>query len=332
MKKHNITILGAGNMGTAMAFVAGDNGHKVTVWNWSGDPQPLAEINAYSENKSYLPGVMLPRSVKAEADMEKALAKVDIVVSALPSGAVEGVMKEAANFLSKKVILVDVSKGFHPKTGHSTLALIQSCVSKDIKKRLVSLSGPAIAGQLARRKFTAMNVAAKDTNVLKTVQRVFENSYLRLHPSVDLVGVKVAGAYKNVYAILLGICDALDYSLNTKSVLLTLALQEISEVIQAEGGKRTTAYDFAGIGDLIGTGLAKESRNRRFGQCLVEQKKVDKACKAVGQTVEGLAALDSLLRVKKQKKLKLPLVEAVEAIVKKGKDPKVVLKGVLGKI
>lgn len=332
MKKFNVTILGAGNMGTAIAFVLGDNGHAVTVWNWSGDPQPLAEINTYSENKSYLPGVMLPKTVKAEADLETALKKANIVVSALPSGAVEGVMRQAAPFFSKQAIIVDVSKGFHPKTGLSTLSIIQEHVPAALKKRLVSMSGPAIAAQLARRGFTAMNVAAKQPTVLNTVQQVFENSYLRLLPSTDVVGVKVAGAYKNVYAILLGVCDALQYTLNTKSVLLTMALKEIGDVIVASGGKRATAYELAGIGDMIGTGLAHESRNRRFGHCLVEHKKVDKACKAVGQTVEGLAALDALLRLKKQKKLKLPLVDAVEAIVKKGRDPKVVISRLLEKI
>jgi glycerol-3-phosphate dehydrogenase (NAD(P)+) len=315
-----ITVLGAGNMGTTVAHIISSNGFPVTIWNYEGDLEPLEQIENHRENKKYLPGIKLSSKIKVEPDLSAALAGCDILFYVMPSSFMDSMLKRVAVLVNTKVILVDVSKGVKKddwEVGKKNLGTLKATEKKltSLKKNMVTISGPAIAGDLARGGFTAMNSASNNDLNLKKVTKVLQNKFLKLLPSNDVRGVKMAGALKNVYAILLGLCDGLKFPMNTKAFFLTQALDEIGLVLTKIGGKKETVYSLAGLGDLIGTALCTTSRNRSFGEFLVYAETRNEAEQKVGQVVEGIEAAKKLITLGKKLKIKLPLAEMVYKIV-----------------
>lgn len=302
-----ITVLGAGNMGTTIAHVISSNGHDVTLWNYEGDPEPLEQIKKHRENKKYLPGIKLSSRITVEPDLEKALYKSSVVFFSVPSSFIATILYRAKEYVSSKTILVDISKGFkHEKSKQNPSVLL---------KNMIVISGPAIAIDLARGGFTAMNIAGKNARAIKTVRNVLENDFLKFFPTSDVQGIKICGALKNVYAILMGICDGFAVPMNTKAFLLTQALQEMGELIHKMGGKKETVYSLAGLGDLMGTGLCTTSRNRRFGEFLVFASSKAEAAGKVGQVVEGAEASKILHSLIKEYRVVMPVAELVYRIV-----------------
>lgn len=313
-KKEQVAILGAGNMGTAVAQVIASNGFIVKLWNHADDLDPLRQITETRENQKYLPGIKLSANIECEADIEKALLGADIVFVVVPSVFVQKIIKSGASYIYKKAICVDVSKGldFTNKNYALTTDVLKKLLPKN---KIASISGPAIAGQMAFGKFTAMNVVSKDKKVIKTIKKIMENKNLRLIPTSDIVGVETSGSFKNVYAIALGMCDGLQITTNTKAVLFTIALREMAQLVKKMGGKSETVYGLAGLGDLFGTGLATVSRNRRFGEFVGSGLTPDNAITKVGQVVEGVPATKALHDLSKKFKLKMPLASLVYKIV-----------------
>jgi glycerol-3-phosphate dehydrogenase (NAD(P)+) len=320
-----ITVLGAGNMGTTVAHVISKNGYHVTIWNYEGDPEPLEQIKTYHENKKYLPGIKLSRDIEVQPDLEKALKGAGVVFYVMPSSFMDSMLTRVAGFVTEKVIIVDVSKGVKKQDWevsklHARQLKPAETKLATIKKNMVTISGPAIAGDLAKGGFTAMSVASVKSLHVKKVAEILENDFLKLVPSNDTIGIKMAGALKNIYAILLGLCDGLKLPMNTKAFFLTESLKEISLVLEKIGGKKETVYCLAGLGDLIGTALCTTSRNRSFGEFLVYAETKSAAEQKVGQVVEGIEAVKKLRVLSKQLKIKLPLAEMVWKIVWKNQN------------
>lgn len=315
-------------MGTALAKVLGDAGREVVVWNYEGDPEPIEHINHFHENKKYLPSVVLSPSVRAESDLKKALARARVVVLAVPSRVVVDQLSAAVPFLPKKAVIVDVSKGFSGLTESTTK--ISPTVKKWWNKRII-VSGPAVALDIAKGGFTTMSIAGKNKIDLRMAQQALTTDHLHFLPTTDVVGIKLAGSLKNIYAILLGMADGLGLSLNTKAFLVVRSIQEISLVIKKCGGKADTSYALAGLGDLVATGLSQVSRNRRFGEYLGQGLTSEEAEKKVGQVVEGVAASKEALLVARRYRLKLPLLEAVQAVVWQHGSPQALFEKILSK-
>ena len=327
-----IAVLGAGNMGTAVAMVLADNGHRVQIWNWEGDIKPLKDIEQYHENKKYLRGYTLPHNIVACYKIDDALLGVSQVYLVIPSSVLEHTISFAARHIPKNTIIIDVSKGLCPTSLRITPHLIQKHVRPELKKNIAAISGPAIAVQMAEKKFTAMNVASKDMRIIQKVQDVMENDYLRLVPSNDVIGIQVGGAFKNVYTIAIGMCDGMGYGLNTKAALLTYALAEIKDMIVAMGGKKQTAYELAGIGDLIGTSLSPHSRNRTFGNYLGQGLTTTQARKKVTQVVEGVEATQALMRLSREYHVHAPFAHMVYHCISSKHDPRPAFKRFLASI
>ena len=320
-KKYTVAVLGAGNMGTSMAKVIGQNGHKVKLWNYEGDPEPLEQIKQFHENKKYLAGVTLPKTVVPEPNLEKAVTDVQAIFFVLPSTFMATLAKRVGHLLAPKTICVDTSKGLEDKTMELIPNVIKKNLPAALRPYVVSISGPAIAVDMARDGFTAMNVAGKNPVATETIKQIMEGKNVKLFPTADLVGVEIGGSFKNVYAIILGACDGLQVPMNTKSALLVIALKEIGSLVKKMGGKHETIFDLAGLGDLVGTSLSPASRNRRFGEYLANGLKREEALKKVNQVVEGINAVKIMLALGKKFKIKLPLAETVNRIVWQEKNP-----------
>jgi len=330
--KFSVAVLGAGNMGTAVAKILGDNKHDVKIWNWEGDQEPLKQIEKFHENKKYLPGIRLPKNVRAEYQLAEAVKGAEIVFFVIPSSVFAGTASKAAEFLADEVILVDMSKGLEPKSMCLIPDLLVKSVRTELKNNIISVSGPAVAGQMAQHKFTVMNVAGINPEAVKKVKTAMDSASLRLVPTDDIVGVELGGSFKNVYAIAMGICDGLGFSLNAKAALLSKAMEEIAVLIEAMGGRRETAYGIAGFGDLIGTALATESRNRTYGEYLGKGYSDEKAMKKMKQTVEGRDAVECLIKLANKYKMKVSLGEVVFKCVKANSDARGIFKEYLEKV
>jgi glycerol-3-phosphate dehydrogenase (NAD(P)+) len=324
--KHTVTVLGAGSMGTATAQVLADNGNIVNIWNWEGDHTPLKQIEKYRENKKYLKNIKLSKNIKSKYNIGEALHDSEVVFFAIPSSVLEHTVSFGARSIENNAILVDLSKGLDPKNLRIMTDVIAKHVRPKLRKNIVSISGPAVVGQMVKKEYTAMNIASKNKKAIKKVRDIFENKYLKLIPTSDVIGVEVGGSFKNVYAIAFGFCDAMNYGMNTKAALVTMSIKEIADLSKAMGGKRETVYGLAGLGDLLGTAFCEDSRNRKFGECLGKGMSRASACKKVRQTIEGIEAAKSLIALKKKYKLHMPFADVVYAAIHGKRDPRRVMK------
>ncbi|PIY93518.1 MAG: hypothetical protein COY69_01045 [Candidatus Magasanikbacteria bacterium CG_4_10_14_0_8_um_filter_32_14] len=331
-EKNIVTVLGAGNMGTAISQVLADNGNIVNIWNWEGDIEPLKQIEKHHENKNYLKGVKLSENIIVKYSIEEALLDSSFVFLAIPSGVLEHTIAFAARNIKNRAIVIDLSKGIDTKSLQITSFIIAKHLRSNLKKNVVTISGPAIASQMVDKNFTAMNIASKNNNAIKKVRSIMENEYIKLVPTHDVIGVDVGGSFKNVYSIAIGMCEGLGYGLNTKAALITYAIKEIADITKAMGGKRRTAYDLAGLGDLIGTSLCEDSRNHRFGKYLGQGMPALKAKEKVGQTIEGIDAVECLIRLVKKYDLGTPFANTIYHCIVSKHDPRRAFENLLRNI
>ncbi len=324
-KKHTpqiVTVLGAGNFGTAISQVLAENGHRVHLWNWEQDHKPLKQIEKFHENKKYLPGIRLLKQIIPTYNIEDALHVANVIFFAVPSSAMEHVISFGARSINSNAVLVNLSKGLHPELHKPMSTIMSKHVRPRLKRYITTISGPAVAEQLVHHHVTMMNIAGKQRHSMQKVIDVLENDFVKLVPTKDMIGIEVAGSFKNVYAVLMGVCDGMKIGLNTKSAMMTLALSEVQDMIAAMGGKRETAYELAGVGDLIGTAFSQYSRNRKFGEMLGKGIQAKKASVKMKQTVEGVNATRCLHELANKHNLKLPLAHLVHKMVSGSGDPR----------
>lgn len=319
MLKPIVTILGAGNMGTALAHLIGSNGYPVTLWGI--DEEVVKTINLHHENKKYLPGVKLPAKVKATTDLKPALAGCSVVVLALPTQAMRKVITEAKNYLAPQTILLSVAKGIDLKTGQTVSEVLKDILPWSLHEKIAVLMGPLFASEISQRIPTIGLVATKDASVFISLKKVLENKYFFVRYSDDVLGAELGGALKNIYAILLGVCDGLGYGWNTKSATVAAAMRELADCGHYLGAKKETLYGLAGMGDLLTTGFGAKSRNRRFGEKICQGKSVSVALKEIGQVVEGAKTVRIAVKLLKKFKRETPLLQAVYNIVHQHKNP-----------
>lgn len=322
-----VAVLGAGNYGTAIAQVLAENGHRVHLWNWEQEHEPLKQIEAFQENKRYLPGVKLLKRVIPSYTIDDALRGVEAVFLAVPSVAMEHTVSFAARHIPKNAIVVNISKGFDSASGDPLSKIICKQLSSSQKKTFAVVSGPAVANQIVAHHLTIMNIASKSSVSIKKVHTLLANPFLRLVPTNDILGVEIGGLAKNVYAVAFGMCDGIGIELNTKAVLVTIAVREMAVLMKVLGAKSQTAYELAGLGDLIGTGFNKTSRNCRFGHLLGSGKTAKEAFAEMTQTVEGIHASSSLHHLEQKHNLTLPFADMVyRCIHTKGQPVKIMEK------
>jgi glycerol-3-phosphate dehydrogenase (NAD(P)+) len=319
-----ICILGSGSMGTALAHLISNNGHKVVMWGI--DKEASEHINNHNENKKFLPGVALNKSVSANLILPLALADAAVVIVALPTQAVSQVLPALHNHIVDKSVILSVSKGIDINSGQTVSQIIKSVLPETRNKNVAALMGPLFATEISAKVPSVGLLAAADVKIFKFLQKILVNKYFFVRYSDDLIGAELGGALKNIYAILLGVCDGLGYGWNTKSALMTAVVKEMAEVGLHLGGKKETFYGLAGMGDLLTTGFGEKSRNRRFGEKLCSGKSVQEAIKEIGHVVEGAATVKAVIKMLGTFKKQAPLLSAVNDIVSKRKNPCMVLQ------
>lgn len=309
-----IGVLGAGTWGMALARVLCLAGHSVTVW--SALPR---EVEAYAATRRHpnLPGMVIPHQIAFTKEIAAAVSEKDVVLFAVPSPYVRSTARAAAPHLPQGQIIVDVAKGIEADTLMTMTAIIESELPGKAPK-LVALSGPTHAEEVARDLPTTIVSACSDDEAARYVQGIFAGTCMRVYTNHDVLGVELCGAMKNIIALAAGISTGLGYGDNTKAALITRGIAEIARLGTAMGCQEQTFGGLAGIGDLIVTATSMHSRNNRCGILLGQGVAPQEAVKQVGMVVEGINALPAAMRLMARYGVEMPIVEAVNAIVNGG--------------
>ncbi|HAB19140.1 MAG TPA: NAD(P)H-dependent glycerol-3-phosphate dehydrogenase [Verrucomicrobiota bacterium] len=310
----NITVLGAGAWGTALALVLSQNRHRVTLWGH--DAGRLAEAASARENSRYLPGVTLPVELIFEADLAAAVKGADGVVVSVPSSAFREITEKLGEF---RGFTVSTTKGIEEKSG---LTMCQVLAETAPHAQVAALSGPSLAAEVARGVPTAVVAASLDRTVARVVQDLFHRPAFRVYTTTDLVGVELGGALKNVVAIAAGACDGLGFGDNTKAALITRGLAEIRRIGVACGAKPETFSGLSGIGDLTVTCFSKLSRNRGFGERLGKGEALDTVLASVRTAVEGHPTARSAHQLAQKLGVEAPITAEVHAALYEAKSPR----------
>ena len=313
-----IAILGTGAWGTALAMCAVHSGHKVTMW--STFPQEIDYICENGENK-VLPGVKVPEEIKFSKDLNF-VEDADICIIAVPSFVVTDLASKIAKYVLKDCIVVNIAKGFEPKNFDRLSVGIRRYIPYN---KLVVLSGPSHAEEVARAVPSALVAASYDIKAAREIQDCLSSEILRIYTSSDVAGVELGGAVKNIIALAVGICDGMQTGDNTKAALMTRGLKEIAELGIAMGAKKETFAGLTGLGDLIVTCTSMHSRNRRAGIKIGQGVPVEEAIKQSG-TVEGYYATKIAHDLSKKYDIEMPITDACYRVCYKGLKPEAGLK------
>lgn len=278
-----IAVLGAGSWGTSFAKVLVDAGRDVTVW--ARRAEVAGEISDQHTNERYLPGVRLPERMAATTDAALALDGAQAVVLAVPSQSLRANLSGWRDLLPAEGALISLAKGVELGTGKRMSEVIVEVTGAD-ERRLVVVSGPNLAREIAQEQPSAAVLACIDHQQAVRIQRASFNDYFRPYTQTDVVGCELGGACKNVIAMACGVAAGLDYGTNTMATLMTRGLAEIARLGAKLGADSLTFAGLAGIGDLIATCSSPLSRNRSFGECLGRGKTLAEAQEAAGGQVD----------------------------------------------
>ena len=307
----NVSVLGAGTWGIALAAALATNGHDVTVWSAIAE-----EIHLLSQLRTHknLPGMRVPPQVKFTLEIDTACAGADLLVFAVPSVFVAETAKKAAEFIPDGAVIADVAKGLEEGT-HMTLTEVIDREVGTGRTRLVALSGPTHAEEVALKLPTTIVAASRDEEAAKFVQNIFSNDFIRVYTNDDIKGIELSGALKNIIALAAGISNGLGYGDNAKAAIVTRGIAEITRLGIKMGCKFETFSGLAGIGDLVVTCTSQHSRNNRAGYLIGKGYSVKEATAQVGMVVEGLNALPAAIDLSRSVGVELPICEAVYSVV-----------------
>lgn len=316
-------------MGTALAHLVGVNGHQVKIWGI--EKEVIAGINERHENKKYLPGIKLSVKAQATLDLKEALVNSRAVILAVPTQAVRSVAEKMAGLLEPDVTILSVAKGLDLKSGETVSQILSDVLPRHLHEKVAVLMGPLFASEISEGVPSVGLLATKDEETYKFWRKLLINKYFFLRPTNDILGAELGGALKNVYAILLGVCDGLGYGWNTKSAAFAAVLRELAMIGHYLGGRQETLYGLAGLGDLLTTGFGSDSRNRLFGEKLCSGQSAAAIIKEIGQVVEGAATVKVAVKLLKNFKKDTPLIHAVHNLVRGRGAPCQVFKKILEK-
>ncbi len=309
-----ISVIGSGGWGSAIAILAANNGHTVSLWSWKKEESD--RLSGDRENKEFLPGIPFPDAISCTCDMKEAVDGSDLIVCASPSVATRNIAKSLAPHVSEGQILLNISKGLE----EGTLLRLSEVFQAEIPQAEIAvMSGPSHAEEVSRKLPTTNVVAAEKEETAKKIQNIFMNDVFRIYTSDDMTGVELGGALKNVIALCAGVSDGLGFGDNTKAALMTRGLAEITRLGIAMGAKRETFAGLSGVGDLIVTCTSMHSRNRRAGILLGQGKTLQETLDEVHMVVEGVNTATAAYELSKKYNVSMPITEAAYKVLYENK-------------
>lgn len=325
-----VAVLGAGSWGTALAAVLATNGHDCTLW--SRRAEQAAEIVDHHTNEQYLPGAVLPGSLKADHDLAKAVSGASVIVMAVPTKGIREVCRALNAVLDRPVLFAHVSKGIEPDTHKRISEVMEEELDEAVCEGIAVLSGPSHAEEVIRNQPTTVTAAAKDMEHARRVQDLFMNQDFRVYTNDDVVGVEIGGALKNVIALAAGVTDGLGFGDNAKAALITRGLAEITRLGVAMGANPLTFSGLSGLGDLIVTCTSVHSRNWRAGNMLGKGKSLEEVLDSMGMVVEGVRTTKAAHQLSVECGVPMPITEALYAVLFEGEKPREMVDLLMGRM
>lgn len=311
----DIAIIGDGGMGTVLSMLLCEKG--IATRMWGHDARQLAQMERRRENRRFLSGYELPVSLEFQPDDSLAMAGADLIVSAVPCQYVRGVWTRLKAHFPPGVPIVSVTKGIENDTVLRPSEIIADVLGEGVS--VAVLSGPTIADELARKLPATACVASADEALAASVQHTFACPWLRVYTNLDVVGVELAGAMKNVIAIAAGIIDGIGAGDNAKAALLARGLAEIMRLGLAMGAHEPTFAGLTGLGDLVTTCISPTGRNRSFGERIGHGQSLEQAQRATDSVVEGVTTCKSVIALAGRYQVEMPITQAVYEVLFEGK-------------
>lgn len=304
-----LAFLGGGSFGTAMANLAAKNGCDTTLW--VRDKRTVKSLAKHRMNKKYLAGFKLDDDLKFSHDLKSAISDTDIIFVAVPSTAFRETLKNIAPFISGQAI-VSLTKGMEK----DTFALMSDIIKDELPEvNFGVMSGPNLAIEIMKNMPSATVIASDSEPLRHAVQSALHSAFFRVFASDDVRGVELGGALKNIYAIAMGMAAAYEVGENTKAMLLTRALAEMSRFGVSAGANPLTFLGLAGVGDLYATCSSELSRNYRIGNMLGRGMSIQAAVKKLGQTAEGVNTIQQVHEKATREGIYMPITHALYAVI-----------------
>jgi glycerol-3-phosphate dehydrogenase (NAD(P)+) len=324
-----MSIVGGGSWGTALAIHCAKVGMSVSLWVYEED---LARRMAKTrENDVYLPDATLPDLITVTHSFEECLTGAQMVMSVVPSHVSREVWSEAHSYLPVDATLINATKGIEDKTYLTSSGVLAESIGGDVEDRVVILSGPTFAREIARGQPAAAVIAGHNGKLTSTVQLALNSESFRLYTNQDPVGVEIAASLKNVMAIAVGICDGLELGHNARAALITRGLAELARLGAALGADPLTFQGLAGVGDLVLTCTGDLSRNRTLGLRLGKGEKLADITASTPMVAEGVKTTRSARGLARREGVEMPITEEIYEVLYNSRDTMQALKALMSR-
>lgn len=318
-----ITVLGSGAWGTALAYALNKKpGNDILLYG--NMPAEIEDINERHQNSKYFPDITLPNELKATLNPSEALHDRDVLLLAVPSGAVNAIASLIKEHCDTKPLLINVIKGFDPMTGEGIASMVQKAFEGRIQG-IVSLVGPSFAYDVIHDDLTAVCAVSQDASLAKKVQELFSSDSFRVYVQTDVTGAEIGAGMKNIIAIASGIMEGLGYHDNTRAALITRGLAEMTRFGLAKGAKAQTFLGLTGVGDLTLTASSYRSRNYTLGLDIGKENDAAPVLARNQKTVEGVLAAKTIHEHAKRLGVETPITDAVYSVLYEGTKPSLVV-------
>lgn len=309
----NITVIGAGSWGTALAIHFSLHGNRVAMW--ARNSEQMRQMAQTRENTRYLPGFTLPENLSVHTELVEALKDSELVLIATSVAGLRNSAKLVAEHGSGHLPMLTACKGFEQDTGLMTFQVLKDVLPEN--RQIGVLSGPSFAQELAKQLPCAVVLASENKTWVERLVAQLNTTVMRLYGSEDVIGVAVGGSVKNVMAIATGLADGLEYGLNARAALVTRGLAEITRLATAMGAQPKTMMGLAGVGDLILTCTGALSRNRRVGLGLAQGKELHDVLLEIGHVSEGVSTIEEVFNAACKYQIDMPITQTLLQLIRK---------------
>ena len=325
-----VAVIGAGSWGTALAMVLANNGNHVDLYTRREDQ--AEEINTLRTNQKYLPNVKLPSGIVASTDIEKVVKDKRFILLVVPSHTMREISRKIEPFVTDTTVVIHATKGLEIDTYSRMSMVIKEELSRVPLEQIIVLSGPSHAEEVSKNMPTTVVVAGKQLDVAEQVQDLFMNSSFRVYTNLDVVGVEIAGALKNIIALGAGMNDGLGFGDNAKAALMTRGLAEIARLGIELGANPLTFSGLAGVGDLIVTCTSKHSRNWRAGYMLGKGEHLETVLNKMGMVVEGVKTTKAAYHLAKRYNVSMPITSELFRVLFEDKHSNHAVEDLMGRV
>ena len=322
-----VAVLGAGSWGTALASLLARNGHNTTVWGRNAEQ--VRSIHQRHENTRYLPGILLPETLKASTDLAATVAAANLILVVTPSHAFGETVQALAPHRKPGAGVSWATKGFEPGSGRFLHEVAAEILGSSVP--LAVVTGPSFAKEVTQGLPTAVTVHSDTAEFAQAVAEALHGPAFRAYTGNDMLGAELGGAMKNVLAVATGVADGMNLGLNARAGLITRGLNEMLRLNHALGGRAETLMGLAGLGDLVLTSTGDLSRNRRLGLALGRGQSIAQAVAEIGQVVESIQTCDEVMRLAERFNIDLPISALVRRVLHEEITPQEGLKLLLSR-